>query len=170
MGSQEPTAAVRDAFDAVVAAADFPMWIVTAAADEDKAGCLVGFTAQASIEPPRFLVGLSKNNYTFGVAARADHLAVHLISRRNVALARLFGGESGVEVDKFTHCQWRYGPYGVPVLAAAAGWFVGEVVHRTDFGDHVGTLLAPVAASAPASARTALRYHAVAHISPGQPA
>ncbi|QLY28195.1 flavin reductase family protein [Nocardia huaxiensis] len=158
------------AFDTIVARADAPVWIVTAVAGDQRAGCLVGFAAQVSIEPRRFLVGLSTNNYTFTVAAAATHLAVHLLDQDGLPLAQLFGSETGTDLDKFEHCDWHPGAHGLPILHGAAAWFTGEVVQRTDFGDHVGFVLAPTAAGAPTDLSHPLRFDGVADLEPGQPA
>ena len=66
---------MNDAFDELVGGLDYPLWIVTAAAGEERDGCLVGFGCQSSIDPSRFLVCLSKNNRTYRVAKRAEHTA-----------------------------------------------------------------------------------------------
>jgi flavin reductase (DIM6/NTAB) family NADH-FMN oxidoreductase RutF len=124
---------------------DATMLVVTTQANGHSSGCLVGFSTQASIRPPRFLVGLSRANHTFGVASRADHLAVHVLSRRSMELAELFGGQTDDEVNKFDHCAWHSGPEGMPILDDAVGWLVGKTLDRIDFGDHVGYLLEPVA-------------------------
>jgi len=42
-----------DGFHDLAADLDYPMLIVTAAADGERAGCLVGFAAQCSIDPLR---------------------------------------------------------------------------------------------------------------------
>ena len=63
----------------LVSELDYPMFIVTVAASGELAGCLVGFTTQCSIDPPRFLVCLSVKNRTYRVAKRADALVVHLL-------------------------------------------------------------------------------------------
>ena len=52
-------------FHSLVSGLDYPMFVVTAAAPGDRAGCLVGFTTQASIKPPWPLVLLSKSNRTY---------------------------------------------------------------------------------------------------------
>ncbi|MFB7368609.1 flavin reductase family protein [Streptomyces sp. NPDC056222] len=128
---------------------DHPVYVVTAAAgDGERAGCLVGFASQCSIEPARFTVWLSRNNHTYLVACRSSHLAVHVLRRAQIETARLFGEETGDEVDKFTRVTWRTGPGGAPVLADARAWFVGRVEERWDGGDHVGFLLTPVAVGA----------------------
>nr|WP_229816305.1 flavin reductase family protein [Streptomyces lucensis] len=120
------------------------MCVVTAVADGERAGCLVGFASQCSIHPPRFTVWLSKANHTYRVARAAHHLAVHLLSRDQRDLAGLFGGETGDEVDKFALLDWEEGPGGTAVLPGAAAWFAGAIIHRTDGGDHVGFVLDPV--------------------------
>jgi flavin reductase (DIM6/NTAB) family NADH-FMN oxidoreductase RutF len=131
-------------FDALVGALNYPMFIVTATDGERRAGCLVGFAAQASIDPPRFMVWLSKRNHTYLVAQRADRLAVHMPTPRERHLAVLFGSQTGFDTDKFSRCVWHPGPAGIPLLADCPQWFVGRVLHRDDTGDHEGILLEPV--------------------------
>ncbi|HTI35116.1 MAG TPA: flavin reductase, partial [Miltoncostaea sp.] len=63
----------------IVSAIDYPMYIVTVAAGGERAGCLVGFTTQCSIDPPRFLVCLSLRNHTFRVSQGAEVMVVHLV-------------------------------------------------------------------------------------------
>src|SRR4051812_29301909 len=92
------------------------MVIVTAAADGDRSGCLVGFHTQCSIHPAQWAVWLSKVNHTHGVAAAAQWLAVHFPSADDRDVAELFGEETGDDVDKFAGCEWSAGPDGVPVL------------------------------------------------------
>jgi flavin reductase (DIM6/NTAB) family NADH-FMN oxidoreductase RutF len=158
---------MTDAFEKLVSLLDYPMFVVTARADDEPAGCLVGFTSQVSIRPPRFLVGLSKRNHTFRVAERATHLAVHVIERPRCELARLFGGETGDETDKFARCVWHSGPNAMPILDSAAGWFVGEVVSRFDLGDHVGFLLEPVDGSAPDKFEQLVTFSDLRDLDPG---
>ena len=94
----------EEAFDRLMSLLDYPMFVVTTRADDELSGCLVGFSTQVSIDPPRFLVGLSKRNRTYRIASRADHLAVHLVPRTHAEMARLFGSETGDRVDKFERC------------------------------------------------------------------
>jgi flavin reductase (DIM6/NTAB) family NADH-FMN oxidoreductase RutF len=131
-------------FDELVGELDYPMYIVTTTAAGANVGCLVGFTTQVSINPPRFLVCLSEKNHTTTVAAAATHLAVHLIHADDTSLAHLFGEETGDQTDKFTLCRWSAGPHDLPILDDATAWFVGRIEKRVDFGDHVGHLLTPV--------------------------
>ncbi|MBV8927993.1 MAG: flavin reductase family protein [Mycobacteriaceae bacterium] len=158
------------AFERLVGLLDYPMFVVTARSGNEPAGCLVGFTSQVSIEPARFMVGLSKRNHTFRVAQGADHLAVHLLPRTHRELARLFGSETGDRINKFERCAWHSGPHGVPVLDDAVGWFVGTVLARIDAGDHVGYLLEPVDGSAPRQFDQLVTFSDVRDLDPGHEA
>ena len=133
-------------FNALVSELDYPMFVVTTAVGEERAGCLVGFATQCSIDPPGLLVCLSKRNRTYRLAREAELLAVHLVPSDAGDLAELFGGQTGDHVDKFAHCEWRSGPGGVPLLGRCLNRFVGKTVARFDAGDHVAFVLSPVMA------------------------
>ena len=153
-------------FTELMAMLDYPMFIVTARDGDDREGCLVGFASQVSIHPPRFLVGISEKNRTYDVALAVEHLAVHLVPETAPAVARLFGGETGDDIDKFACCAWRDGPHGLPILADCPSWFVGRVVERTPLGDHVGLLLEPGAAHR-GDDEALLTFHRARTIEPG---
>jgi flavin reductase (DIM6/NTAB) family NADH-FMN oxidoreductase RutF len=155
--------------EAFIDGLNYTMLVVTCSADGQRAGCLVGFTTQTSIDPPRFLVCLSRSNVTTRVAARAQYLAVHQLALQDVDLARLFGEHTGEEEDKFTRCAWRDGPHGVPILDRAAAWMVGRVLSIGNGGDHAEFLLEPVAAHRNSDAR-ALTLADLPPLDPGQEA
>ena len=123
---------------------DPPLTIVTTAADGRRAGCLVGYWTECSLSPARFLVCISKVNHTFEVAADAESIALHLIPRDSVEIARLFGSETGDDIDKFAHCEWIPGPRGVPILTSCPTHAVCDILDRFDVGDHVALLVEPV--------------------------
>jgi flavin reductase (DIM6/NTAB) family NADH-FMN oxidoreductase RutF len=156
-------------FDEFAALLDYPVYVVTAAAEQERAGCLVGFASQCSIQPARFAVWISKANRTYGVASRSQVLAVHLLPSRRHDLAELFGGQTGDDVDKFADAAWEAGPEGVPVLTDAMAWFAGRVLDRMDWGDHVGFLLEPLGAEAASSGRS-LMFQDVKDVDAGHPA
>lgn len=157
-------------FDDLMSMLDYPMLVVTTQCDGHRSGCLVGFSTQASIEPQRFLVGMSKSNHTCKVASRSGHLAVHLLSRHQHGLAELFGGQTGDQINKFDHCSWREGPYGMPILEDAIAWFVGRTLDRIDFGDHLGYLLEPLSAWTSENSEELLSLSDVGDIQPGHEA
>ena len=156
-------------FHQLVGDLDYAMFIITARAGGEQAGCLAGFCTQSSIDPPRFLVCLSRKNHTYRVANSADLLAVHFLPRQAKALAELFGGHSGDDVDKFARCAWQPGPGGLPILQECGNWFVGRVLERLDLGDHVGFLLEPVAAQREGN-QSHFEFHRAKNIAAGHPA
>jgi flavin reductase (DIM6/NTAB) family NADH-FMN oxidoreductase RutF len=160
----------EDAFDRLMSLLDYPMFVVTTRAGDELSGCLVGFATQVSIQPSRFLVGLSKRNHTYRTASRADHVAVHLVPRTHTEIARLFGGETGDRIDKFARCAWHAGPEDMPILDDAEGWFVGQVLNRYDVGDHVGHLLEPIAGDVPDRFERLVTFADVRDLEPGHEA
>jgi hypothetical protein len=54
-----------DHFGTIASSLDAALIVVTAAEGRQRAGCLVGFHSQSSIEPWRYCVWLSKANYTY---------------------------------------------------------------------------------------------------------
>jgi flavin reductase (DIM6/NTAB) family NADH-FMN oxidoreductase RutF len=137
------TPPASSAFHDLVGQLDYPMFVVTTAVPGERAGCLVGFLTQTSIDPPRVLVCLSKRNHTTRVAVRALWLAVHVLREGDEELARHFGEltENEEYVDKFTECEWRPGPGSVPILLGV-DCFVGRIMVRLpNLGDHIGHLL-----------------------------
>ena len=159
-------------FDDVAATLSYPMYIVTARAEGEQSGCLVGFASQSSIDPPRFTVWISDANHTAAIAARAEILAVHVLRHGEVELARHFGEVTGDEVDKFQSVAWRPGPGDVPILDGC-DWFAGRVVERVRIvtgGDHQGYVLEPVAAELHHSTADVLRFDDVRSLDPGHDA
>jgi flavin reductase (DIM6/NTAB) family NADH-FMN oxidoreductase RutF len=136
--------ATRRAFGRLLQRLDWPMFILTADRGGTPYGCLVGFACQVSIDPPRMLLCVSKKNATHRAATTAGHVAVHLVPPADMALAELFGGETGDHVSKFEHTAWARGPHGEPLLDACADRMAARVLERFDTGDHTGLLLEPV--------------------------
>ena len=154
-------------FQRLVATLDYPVYIVTTAAQNQTSGCLIGFATQCSINPPRFLACISKKNRTLEIARQADVLAVHVVDEKDRDLAEIFGGETGDEVDKFARVSWHYA-HGVPILDACERWFAGTVLGRIALGDHVGFLLEPIDAEKGADSEQ-LTFQEARDIEPGHP-
>lgn len=169
LNSDQDTDPGTGALNQLVDGLDYPMFVVTTTDGQERAGCLVGFVTQASINPARLLVCISANNHTAGVAARAPMLAVHVLSSTQRDMATLFGSTTGDEVDKFAQCSWTLGPHGLPVLTDCPRWLVGRVLDRVPLGDHVGHLLQAVESHGQTEL-SALTYQQVRHLAPGHPA
>ena len=108
--------------------------------------------------------------YTHGVAVEASRLVVHLLDDESIALARLFGEQTGDDVDKFTACAWRPGPDGLPVLEQPPAWFSGTVRQRSEVGDHTAFLVEVDAAEVRRRPTRLLRLSDVDDFDPGHEA
>jgi flavin reductase (DIM6/NTAB) family NADH-FMN oxidoreductase RutF len=156
-----------DAFGSLASSLDAPLIVVTAAEGQQRAGCLVGFHTQSSIEPLRYCVWLSKANYTYRVALHSSHLAIHFLTSADLPLAERFGTLTGDSVDKFAGVRARPGPGGVPVLDDCSHWLIGRRITLVDDGgDHVCVMTEPVAVHSGGKFQP-LRLAAAAHLQPG---
>ncbi len=161
---------MAQAVDAYAARTEYALQVVTTvSSDGEPSGCLVGFATQCSIDPPRFLVCISKINRTYFVSEHADAVALHLIGRDQIPLATLFAEASGDDVDKFSLCRWHPGTTGAPVLADCVAWLEGMVVGRWSVGDHQALLVRPVTGGAGVG-RDVLTMQHSPDFRPGHPA
>ena len=136
-----------DSFSSLMASLDPAMVVVTSAMDGERAGCLVGFHAQSSIDPSHYSVWLSKANHTYRVVLRSTHLAVHFLTENDRGLAEHFGTQSGDDVDKFPDVDISLGEGGVPLLMELPNRFLAErVALLDDGGDHVCVVTRPIRA------------------------
>jgi flavin reductase (DIM6/NTAB) family NADH-FMN oxidoreductase RutF len=137
----------RGSLDLFFDVVDYPYYVVTVrSTDADMSGCLAGFVTQCSIDPPNFLVCISKANHTFGIAQRSPGIGLHLLGADQIALARLFGEETGDTLDKFASVDWRLGATGAPLLVDSAVSLEGRVLGHFSVGDHEAFLIRGVRA------------------------
>jgi flavin reductase (DIM6/NTAB) family NADH-FMN oxidoreductase RutF len=160
---------VHDTFIKLTGHLNYPMLLVTTLAAGERSGCLVGFSTQCSIHPPRFILCLSDKNHTTRVASGADALAVHFPPPEAIDLAELFGSETDDEIDKFSRCQWHTGPLGLPIIDACPRWFAGTILERHNLGDHIAFVLEPVEAH-DEGAGEVLMFRDVKDLKPGHEA
>ena len=148
---------------------DYPYYVVTVRSpDADMSGCLVGFMTQCSIDPPNFLVCISKANRTLAVADRSTCMGLHLLGADQLELARLFGEQSGDLVDKFALVDWRLGATGAPLLVESAESVEGHVLGHFPVGDHEAFLVQGVRALPGGDGL--LTYRGAPDLHPGHPA
>lgn len=155
------------AFERLMASVDTAMIVVTTAAEDELAGCLVGFHAQSSISEQQYSVWLSKANHTYRVSLRATHFGVHFLTRDDLAIAERFGTQSGEQADKFAGLDFQLDEGGVPVIGDCPNRLVLErIATLDDGGDHV-CITTRVQSTHTAGAFTPLRLSDVTHLDPG---
>lgn len=125
-------------FSKLMGSLNSPLIVVTTAADEVLAGCLVGYHSQSSITPQHYGLWLSKANHTYRVGLLASHFGAHFLTQEDVSLAKHFGTQSGQTVDKFAHIGVETDEHGVPLLTDCPNRAVLErIAVLDDGGDHV---------------------------------
>lgn len=157
----------EDPFSRLMASVDPPLVVVTTSAEDEWAGCLVGFHAQSSITPEHYSVWLSKANHTYRVGLRAAHFVVHFLTAQELHLAERFGTLSGEDTDKFAGLEVAPDEHGTPVLAACGSSLsLDRIAILDDGGDHV-CLTTRVASVRTAGDFAPLRLSSARHLDPG---
>ena len=157
----------NDSFETLMAAVDPPLIVVTTAAEDEQAGCLVGFHVQSSITPQHYCVWLSKANHTYRVGLRAKHFAVHFLTADDLEIAERFGTLTGEDTDKFEGLDVEPDEHGVPLLKACPNRLSLERLSMLDDGsDHV-CLTTRVLAARSAKSFEPLRVSRAVHLVPG---
>jgi flavin reductase (DIM6/NTAB) family NADH-FMN oxidoreductase RutF len=157
----------EDPFDTLMASVDPPLIVLTTSAEDQWAGCLVGFHAQSSITPHHYTVWLSKANHTYRVGLRAAHFAVHFLTPADLPLAERFGTLSGEDTDKFAGMDVHPDENGVPRLRACQNWMsLDRIAILDDGGDHV-CLTTRLSSADTEGDFTPLRLSSAAHLDPG---
>ncbi|MET0976536.1 MAG: flavin reductase family protein [Leifsonia sp.] len=94
-------------------------------------GSPVGFTATSlaslSAVPPLATFNMARSASSWPAIAETDRLVIHMLGRRNRALAQKF---SGPAAERFTGDHWRPGPHGLPVLDDVTAWMQGRIIER----------------------------------------
>lgn len=149
---------------------DFPYYLLTVRTpDEEMSGCLAGFVTQCSIEPPNFVACISRVNHTLGVAVRSAAMGLHLLGEDQLDMARLFGEETGDEIDKFAEVDWHLGATGAPLLVEVSLALEGTILGHSAVGDHEAFLLRAVRA-VDGPGRGLLTHRNSPRLHPGHPA
>lgn len=98
-----------------------PIWIVTTADGDEKAGLTATWVHCGSIdaENPTVLIGLAPNHYTATVLARSGCCVIHLLRPDQTPLALEFARPSSRTRDKFQQQDWDW--TGIPPAGVSSG-------------------------------------------------
>lgn len=162
-----------DAFGRLMASADPAMIVVTTVAENEPAGCLVGFHAQSSISAEHYCLWLSKANHTYRTGLRATHFAVHFLTETDLAVAEWFGTRTGETTDKFAgrgvdERGTDTDEHGLPLLRDCPNRMVVERIAMLDDGGDHACFTTRVLSAHTEGTFTPLRLSEVAHLDAGR--
>ena len=157
-----------DPFGELMASVDPAMIVVTTVAEDEPAGCLVGFHAQSSISTQHYCLWLSKANHTYRTGLRATHFAVHFLTQADLPVAEWFGTRSGETMDKFAGLDVDTSEHGVPLLRECPNRMVVERIAMLDDGGDHACFTTRVLSAHSGGPFTPLRLSDVAHLEPGR--
>ena len=157
----------KSAFAHLMSSADPALIVVTTVAEDEQAGCLVGFHTQSSMAAEQYCFGLSKANHTYRVSLRSALFGLHFLTHGDLAMAEHFGTRSGDDTATFAGIDLDPDDSAVPLIRALPNRMVVErIAMLDDGGDHVGITARVVSAEA-SGPFIPLRTSDVRHFVPG---
>ena len=116
----------------------YGLYVVSAEADGQRAGCIVNTATQVTAEPPRLMVAVHKDNVTAGVIRRAGAFTVTVLDQTaDMPFIGNFGFRSSDTYDKFEKYGCETSAVGSPYSLQHACALIGaKLVDTVDVGTH----------------------------------
>ena len=93
------------------------LYVVSAAADGLRAGCVINTAVQVTSMPPRISVAVNKENVTSGVISSAKAFALTVIDQTaDMLYIGNFGFRTSSDYDKFAKYETRETALGMPYV------------------------------------------------------
>ncbi|MBS6597754.1 MAG: flavin reductase, partial [Collinsella sp.] len=115
------------------------LYVVSAAADGLRAGCVINTAVQVTSAPPRISIAVNKENVTSGVIASAKAFALTVIDQTaDMLYIGNFGFRTSSNYDKFAKYETRETALGMPYVPEhAAALFSCRLIDTVDVGTHL---------------------------------
>lgn len=107
--------------------------IVTTTQENQPRGLALNAFTSVTVSPAMVLVCVAKSSSTHDALFAADHFAVNLLSRDQLAVAQKFATKS---TDKFTELDWRNGEHGCPIIKDSCAHLEAEITMRVRTSTH----------------------------------
>lgn len=116
----------------------YGLYVVSAEAEGERAGCLINTAVQVTAEPPRISVAVNKENVTAGVIARAGAFAVTVVDKTaDMPYIGNFGFRTSAGYDKFEKYGCEHTELGSPYAPEhACAVFSCRLIDTVDVGSH----------------------------------
>lgn len=115
------------------------LYVVSAAADGSRAGCIINTAVQVTSTPPRISVAVNKENVTSSVISSAKAFALTVIDQTaDMPYIGNFGFRTSSNYDKFAKYETRETALGMPYVPEhAAALFSCRLIDTVDVGTHL---------------------------------
>ena len=117
----------------------YGLYVVSSKNGEKLNGYVSNAVFQVTADPAQFAVCCSKNNYTAELIRDSKAFSISVLKKEaSPELIRIFGYQSGRDIDKFKDAAHIYGSTGTPILTEdTLAWFECRVVQTVDVGTHL---------------------------------
>ncbi|MFC1771036.1 flavin reductase family protein [Candidatus Margulisiibacteriota bacterium] len=115
------------------------VFVISVDENDKPNGMITNFNMKASLDPPRFAVGLSKRSYTQELIHKSQEFVIAVANKEMEEDLLFFGTNHGDKVDKFSVTNiltQKATEVRTPLLSGATINFECKVIQTIDAGDH----------------------------------
>ncbi len=113
-----------------------PVAIIGASDGKTTGGLTAAWVTRVSLEPPLMLVAIGHDRFTHGLLTESDEFTISLPRDDQVETARLFGLQSGNEIDKWSEVDHVLLGAGIPAMQDCCARYLCRIVRLFQTGDH----------------------------------
>jgi flavin reductase (DIM6/NTAB) family NADH-FMN oxidoreductase RutF len=122
----------EEAFTALV----HGVYVVTTRLGDRVNGMTAAWVSQVSLKPLLIMASIAPPRYSHDLIKASGILAINVLTREQVDLAKRFGFKSGRQVDKFAGLEWTQAATGAPILPQAYAYLDLKLRDTCTAGDH----------------------------------
>lgn len=110
--------------------------VITTELNGERFGLTATAVSSVSADPPRVLVCVNRSGLTHDKLIESGHFCVNVLTEEQDAVAMVFAGMGGRDVDRFETGEWIKLRTGSPALVDAAAVFDCRICETMDQSSH----------------------------------
>lgn len=112
------------------------VYVVTTRLGDRVNGMTAAWVSQVSLKPLLVMASIAPPRYSHDLIMQSGILAINVLTRDQVDLAKRFGFKSGRQVDKFAGLDYLTAATGAPILPQAFAYLDLNLRETFSAGDH----------------------------------
>ena len=113
----------------------YGVYVLTAKSGEDYAGATVTWMTQASMDPPKIMLGLKKGSKTAGMVKEVGAFALNILSKSQKDIAKAFLKSASIKDNRINGYTFKTEHSSAPILNDALSYIecnVETIIEGTD--------------------------------------
>jgi flavin reductase (DIM6/NTAB) family NADH-FMN oxidoreductase RutF len=114
----------------------YGVYVMTVKSDNDYAAATVTWVSQASLDPPKIMLGLKRESNTAHLVKKTQQFVLHILGESQKEMAKAFLKHATIEGDTLNGYRFCTGETGAPILTDAPSFLECRIDKVIDGSDH----------------------------------